>query len=437
MLNKEHNDLLTRVGRGTPTGDLFRRFWWPVITSERLGGADGSPKRMRVLGEDLIVFRDTEGKVGVLQAYCPHRRALLYWGRNEERGLRCAYHGWKFDVSGQCVDMPTEPPDSTYAARLATIGYPAEEKGGVIWVYLGPKDKIAALPDYEWMTVPAENRVVTSFIQESNYLQALEANIDTAHVSYLHSYLDADAGPQPPQFMEGYRRMVNGDRSPRLTVKQTEYGLLYGGRRSLPDGKYYWRMTHWLAPATTQLPSTDYGNGTIVVPMDDHSSMSFSLLWHKDKTIPQSTQSQRRGLVGDDQGTTFKLSDGYVIDHPRGFVHVDNDYLIDRAMEATKFIGTAGGTAAEDRAVTETMGPVPDTMGKISDRSEEHLGVSDVAIVAARRALIRMVKALQDGVEPELAQRGDLYHVRGADIVTEHEDFEGVLTDYGQQLVTA
>lgn len=437
MLSQAHNELLTRTGRGTPTGELFRRFWWPVITSERLGDADGSPKRMRVLGEDLVVFRDTGGKVGVLQAYCPHRRALLYWGRNEECGLRCAYHGWKFDVSGQCVDMPTEPPESTYVARLATIGYPAAEKGGLIWVYFGPKDKVAALPDYEWMTVPADNRVVTSFIQESNYLQSLEANVDTAHVSYLHSYLDADAGPQPPQFMKGYRRMVNGDRSPRLAVKQTDYGLLYGGRRSLPDGKYYWRMTHWLAPTTTQLPSTDYGNGNIVVPMDDYSSMTFSILWHKDRAIPQGTQSQRRGLVSDDQGPIFKLSDGFVIDHPRGFVHIDNDYLIDRTVEQIKFIGVAGGTAAEDRAVTETMGAVPGTMGKISDRSEEHLGVSDVAIVAARRALIRMVNALQDGVEPELARRGDLYHVRGADVVTEYQDFESVLADYGQQLVTA
>jgi phthalate 4,5-dioxygenase oxygenase subunit len=436
MLNHAHNELLTRIGRGTPAGELFRRFWWPVITSERLGDADGSPKRMRVLGEDLVVFRDTDGKVGVLKAYCPHRGALLYWGRNEECGIRCSYHGWKFDVSGQCVDMPTEPPESTYASRLATIGYPAEEKGGVIWVYLGPKEKVAALPDYEWMTVPAENRVVVSFIQESNYLQALEANIDTAHVSYLHSYLDADAGPQPVQFMKGYRRMVNGDRSPRLTVKQTDYGLLYGGRRSLPDGKYYWRMTHWLAPATTQLPSTDYGNGTIVVPMDDYSSMSFSILWHKDKAIPPSAQSQRRSRLGENQETTFKLSDGYVIDHPRGVVHVDNDYLIDRTVEQTKFIAVAGGTAAEDRAVTETMGALQGTMGKISDRSEEHLGVSDVAIIAARRGLIRMVQALQDGFEPQLAQRGDLYHVRGADIVTEHEDFESVLKDYGQQLAT-
>jgi phthalate 4,5-dioxygenase oxygenase subunit len=430
MLTQADNETLTRVGPGTPAGAFFRRFWMPVATSDSIGGPDGPQRRLRILGENLIAFRDSDGKVGILQAQCPHRRAQLFWGRNEEGGLRCAYHGWKFDVTGQCVDMPTEPPESKYKDRLKTIGYPAVERGGVVWVYMGPADKTPALPDYEWMNVPDDHRIAVTFIQESNYLQALEGDVDTAHVSYLHLYLDPESGPQPPQFVQGYRHFVGQDKSPRLTVKQTDYGFLYGGRRILDDGRYYWRITQWLAPTTTQLPATDLGSAKINVPIDDEYTLSLSVVWNPDAPIPRNDEDAKRRLGMDGESSTFQLATGHVIDHPRAQVHPDNDYLLDRSAQTRKFVGVAGGTAAEDRAVTETM-------GHILDRSEEHLGVSDIAVVALRRSLLRMIRGVQEGKDPLLASRGDLYHVRGADLLSEHADFEKVLEEHAADLITA
>ncbi|MFD1521435.1 Rieske 2Fe-2S domain-containing protein [Pseudonocardia yunnanensis] len=424
MLSTEDNALLTKVGRGTPVGNLYRRFWHPVVTAARLPEPDGAPLRVRILGENLILFRDTAGQVGALEALCPHRRTQLFWGRNEEGGLRCAYHGWKFDVSGQCVDMPTEPAESTYKDRLRTIGYPVVERGGFVWVYMGPRDKQPPLPGYEWMDLPADRRLSSSFLQESNYLQALEGDVDTAHVSYLHRFLDPETAPQPPQMVEGYRHFVIQDTAPRLSVKQTDYGFLYGGRRTLADGNYYWRITQWLAPAATQLPSAgQFGTAKINVPIDDENTMSFGVYYNPSRAL-------RKGEWYEPSVSTeaYRLSTGHLIDHPRGMTNLDNDYLIDREAEKNKFVGVKGGTGAEDRAVTESM-------GAIMDRSAEHLGVSDIAIVAMRRALLRMARDLENGIEPTLPARAELFNTRGLDVISEHADFQRLLEEQADALL--
>ncbi|BCB77884.1 Rieske 2Fe-2S domain-containing protein [Phytohabitans flavus] len=429
MLSREDNELLTRVGPGTPAGELFRRFWHPVTTSARLGGPDGPQLRVRVLGENLIVFRDTNGDVGVLQAFCPHRRANLFWGRNEEGGLRCAYHGWKFDVSGQCIDMPTEPPASNYKEKLKAIGYPAVDKGGFIWAYLGPREQMPPLPAYEWMDLPDTHRVNTSMLNECNYLQGLEGDVDTAHVSYLHLYFDPEKGPQPPQFHENYRQYVIQDKSPKLTVKQTPYGFLYGGRRTLEDGSYYWRLTPWVAPSASQLPTTEkYGHAKINVPIDDYNHMPFSVMWSREGALGSNSQSDYRRKKASAPVVPFKLNTGHVIDHTREASNLDNDFLLDRSKQTSKFVGVGGGTGAEDRCVTESMGP-------ILDRSEEHLGVSDIAIVAMRRALLRMIRDLRNGVEPALPHNSEAFHVRGMDIISQHADFEQLLAEHADYLL--
>jgi len=174
MLTAEQNALLTEVGPSTPLGRTFRRYWLPALLSEELLEPDGPPRRVRILGEDLIAFRDGDGVVGIVGAYCPHRRAPMFFGRNEEHGLRCVYHGWKFDRSGSCVDMPSEPADSLFKTKVGIDAYPAWEGGGMIWIYMGPAEKMPAYPDYEVVRAPETHRFVSKTFQECNYLQALE-----------------------------------------------------------------------------------------------------------------------------------------------------------------------------------------------------------------------------------------------------------------------
>src|SRR4051794_33699126 len=182
MLSKEDNELLTRVGPGTPTGELLRRYWQPALLAAELPEPDGAPLRVRLLGEDLVAFRDTSGQVGLLGAHCPHRGASLFFGRNEECGLRCVYHGWKFDVTGQCVDMPSEPPESNFKDKIHHIAYPCAERGGVIWAYLGPSSPVPPLPALEWINLPPEQRFQAKRMQYCNWVQALEGDIDQSHV---------------------------------------------------------------------------------------------------------------------------------------------------------------------------------------------------------------------------------------------------------------
>src|SRR5919204_5093292 len=193
MLSREDNERVTRVGPGTPMGNLMRRYWMPACLAEELPETDCPPVRVRLLGEDLVAFRDTQGRLGVLEELCPHRCASLFLGRNEECGLRCVYHGWKFDVDGQCVDMPNEPPEYEFKRRMRTRAYPVREWGGLIWAYLGPPGSMPELPQFEWAIVPDGHRYVSKRWQDSNYLQAVEGGIDSSHVSFLHSTVSGGA----------------------------------------------------------------------------------------------------------------------------------------------------------------------------------------------------------------------------------------------------
>jgi len=251
MLSAQDNALITQTSKGTPMGELFRRFWLPVLLPEELPEPDCPPIRIQVMGEYLVAFRDTNAPGGIVEAFCPHRRAPLFYGRNEECGLRCVYHGWKFDVTGQCVDMPSEPADSDFPSKVQIDAYPTREFGGVIWIYMGPPDKVPeSLPQLEWALVPSEQRRVTKNFQECNYLQALEGDIDTAHVSYLHS-----TKKRLPQNQGVVRDVGRIDKAPRLMVLNHDAGFAYGGRRTVPDGGYYWRVTQFLWPTYAFIPA--------------------------------------------------------------------------------------------------------------------------------------------------------------------------------------
>src|SRR5579864_4144457 len=194
MLKQAENELITRVGPGTPMGNFMREYWVPAMLSSEVPTPDADPVRILLLGEKLVAFRDTTGKVGLLANHCPHRGASLFFGRNEESGIRCVYHGWKFAADGTCVDMPNEPAESDFKHKVTATAYPTQEAGGVVWVYMGPAEKRPRLPRPEWTLVPPEQRIVTRYIQENNWVQGLEGGIDSSHVSFLHSTVSSHKG---------------------------------------------------------------------------------------------------------------------------------------------------------------------------------------------------------------------------------------------------
>ena len=213
MLRSEDNERITRIGPATPAGEFMRRYWQPFLLSRELGEPDGAPVRVRLLGEDLIVFRDSDGAIGLVDAFCPHRRAPMFFGRNEECGLGCVYHGWKFDRHGDCVDMPSEPAGTPLQAKVRIKAYPCVERGGIVWAYMGPRDKQPAPPDYEWLRAPESHMFVSRTHESCNWLQALEGGLDTAHSSFAHN--NDIANRNMPR---------NLDTAPRLDIDPTDYG---------------------------------------------------------------------------------------------------------------------------------------------------------------------------------------------------------------------
>ena len=403
MLTHEDNERLTRVGPGTPGGELFRSYWLPVLMAEELPEPDCPPVRVRLLGENLVAFRDTEGNLGLLNAYCPHRNANLFWGRNEECGLRCVYHGWKFDVAGNCVDMPNEPADSVFKEKIQQRAYRLQEAGGVLWAYMGPAAREPELPQLEWMRVPAAHRYVTKRFQRCNYLQNVEGEVDSSHVSFLHSRMQ---GANPAGLgLAAYNFM---DRSPVFVVQETDYGMLVGARRNAGDDSYYWRITQFLMPTYTMIPA-EPGNTisfTSATPVDDVTMIGFTVTWHPDRPLNQQEIAQVESWTG---------IHTEVDEHYQPLRNMDNDYLIDRALQRTENYTGIRGIREQDLAVQE------DQTGPISDRSLEHLGTSDLGIIAMRRRLLRTIEQIEAGAQPHEAAHGASYRVRSAAIVLPRE----------------
>ncbi len=383
MITREDNERLVRVGSGKPAGELFRRYWMPACLSTELPEPDCPPVRVRLLAEDLVAFRDTAGKVGLLQAFCPHRRAPLFFGRNEEHGLRCVYHGWKFDVAGKCVDIPSEPVAGPMKATVSVQSYPTHEKAGIVWAYLGPKEAMPAPPDYEWMRAPATHCYVSKTYEACNYLQALEGGLDTAHSSYLHNIKLGDT-----------QQLRQRDRAPRLEVERTDYGYYYVSTRQAGADGAYVRLYHYVLPFQQMrggLNGIGRGNdvpkldGHLWVPIDDEQTNVYNWGYSADPAVPFSAELAEAFEHGSGRGKddlipgTFKLKR-----------NPSNDYLIDRQAQKTQTFTGIDGINTQDFAIQEGMGP-------IVDRSQEYLGSTDRAIVTLRNILLEAMAKVERG----------------------------------------
>ena len=409
MLSREENSLLTQTGSETPAGKYFRRFWLPVLLSAEVPAWDSPPVRVKLLGEALVAFRETDGRVGLIDEFCPHRRASLFWGRKEENGLRCVYHGWKFDVNGTCVDMPNEPREHGFENRVRTTAYPTCEYGGLIWAYLGPREQQPQLPKMEWARVPENHRYISKRLQETNYLQAIEGGIDSSHSNFLHSSVDAFL--QTDAYMEAVKHSGTlrakyhpRDKAPWFTVKKTEYGLVIAVRRNAEEDTYYWRLTQFLLPSYTIIPSEEglSLHGHCWVPRDDETCWVWTMSWNPDAPLSEEEWESIRN-------ETFVHAKVDPITF-RPVRNMANDYLVDRQQQRTATMTGIHGFAAQDQAIQESMGTVV-------DRTREHLGTSDTAIIAARRRLLQEIRGLADGCEPFAAHNGDTYWVRSASLL--------------------
>jgi phenylpropionate dioxygenase-like ring-hydroxylating dioxygenase large terminal subunit len=394
MISRDEQELLTRIGPGTIMGDLMRQYWIPALLSSELV-AGGRVKRVRLLGEDLIAFRNPAGQVGLVGEFCSHRGASLYFGRNEARGLRCVYHGWQFGCDGQCVDMPNEPPESNFQDKVRHPAYPCAERGGVIWTYMGAVSPPPAVPDLEWALVPDEHRFVSKFYQECNYLQGLEGGIDPAHISFLHGVVDAvdDAMRRDlDRAAAGFALAAQLERAPHLEVVDTDYGVLIAAQRDAGAGKYYWRITQFHMPFHT-LPPTDPTPDPIMhthvwVPVDDEHLVNWCVSWHPTRAL---TVAEREAMHA---GASIHVMDyARATDDAYGDIRPSanktNDYLIDwDAHQMRKFFGVPG-VGAQDKAITESQRP-------IFDRTRERLGKADIGIIRIRKLLKDAATALRD-----------------------------------------
>jgi nitrite reductase/ring-hydroxylating ferredoxin subunit len=400
MLSQQDNERLTRVGPGTPMGNLFRRYWIPALLSEELLEADGPPVRVRLLGEDLVAFRDTEGVVGIVSAYCPHRRAPMFFGRNEECGLRCVYHGWKFDRNGVCVDMPSEPPDSLFKTKVTIDAYPTWEGGGMVWIYMGLRELQPAPPDHELVRAPANHRHVSKMFEDCNYLQALEGGIDPTHATILHNIKLGDRS-----FLNKYDELVAA-----LDIETTDYGLTYAGIRSHPDFDWI-RVYHLIMPSfhmrgsvaglfnkPGQIPTI---NGHIWVPIDDYRSWVFSFTYSADPSQPISQEHVLEQETRLGRGTN--TGPGYMPIRNRS-----NDYLIDRQLQKTESMTGIGGVNTQDYALQEGM-------GAIVDRTKEHVGTTDRAIILLRKVLLDALNTMEQGGTPPAVDPSSYRCVRAVD----------------------
>lgn len=381
MLSVADNEMLTRTGRGTPMGELFRRFWIPALLSSELPKRGGPAIKVGLLGEKLVAFRNGDGTVGLMEARCPHRHASLYWARNENDGLRCVYHGWKFAPDGQCLDMPAEPPDSTFKNRVRAVAYPTHEAGGIVWAYMGPAEQKPEFPEHDWTLLPDDHYYVTKRHQRCNWFQNVEGELDTAHVQFLHRRLGENHD-------FAIQRSFDSAEHPEYTIAETPVGMLAVAERGYPDGGAYWRITPFIMPAYTIVPAKpeDRYTFTAAIPIDDENMWGFTVTWtpHRPMTAEE-LEEDRSGMIL------------HVDVDPLTFVPVanmDNDYLRDFDMMANENFTGVAGVRNQDLPVQE------DQDGPICERNSEHLGTTDRAIVAARRLVLRTAKALAAGEEP-------------------------------------
>ncbi len=376
-------DQLVYTAPGTAMGTLLRRYWVPALMVSEIAEPDGPQVRVQLLGEKLLAFRDSQGRVGVIDEFCSHRGVSLYFGRNEECGIRCAYHGLKFDVNGNCVEVPSAP---QVAPRMKIKAYPSVERAGMVWIYMGPPEQQPPPPDLEWCGLPAENVYVSKRLQECNWLQAMEGGIDTAHVSYTHRYeVDID----PMHRGTKANDYIKADGNVVFEIEKTPAGLTLFGRRNGEPDSYYWRITQWLFPWFTLIPPFGHHalGGHVWVPIDDHSCWAWSINYHPDRALNDEELAQMRAGAG--IHVAYEAGGSW-----RPLANRSNDYLLDRrAQRENRSYSGVAGISVQDASLQESMGTV-------QDRTTEKLLPTDRGIVMARRMLLDAVQALPQGTTP-------------------------------------
>ena len=412
-MNKEMSEVLVRVGPDTPMGRLMRRYWVPILSSWEIPEPDCPQVRVKILGEKLLAYRDSQGRAALIDEFCAHRGVSLFFGRNEENGIRCSYHGWKFDLNGQCVELPSVP---DLAPKMRIKAYPCIERGGLVWAYMGPPDKQPAPPELEWCAIPESHRYVSKRLQECSWLQAMEGGIDTTHASWVHRYeLDRD-----PMHREAKaNKYIKADRNAVFDVHEMPHGLSIYGRRNGEADSYYWRVTQYMFPWYTLIPP--FGphplGGHVWVPIDDENCWAWSINFYPDKPLSH----EERSDLEDGQGIHVKYEQGSF----RPTANKDNDYLIDRLAqkELRSFSGVAG-FSVQDASLQESMGP-------IQNHEIEHLVATDKPIAMARRMLFNAALNLSQGIEPPALEASAL-RVRAASVLLERS---ASVTDWAKDVL--
>lgn len=383
MLTKEENDLVTQTNPGTPGGAFMRRYWHPVALSAELPPG-GAPIARRILGEDLVLFRDESGRVGLLGLLCAHRCTDLSYGRVENGGLRCLYHGWLYDVAGRVLEMPAEPPESTYKDKVRHTAYPCVERGDLIFAYFGT-DAPPELPNYEFFDYPSEHRIYARSFLNCNWLQSMEGEMDPAHLSYLHVPIGKVDTRPVPGGTQPADQLYKVDTAPKLEVERTPYGMRNFSVRRAGPGKRYLRITNFILPDMATIIGNEgrIGEGYGIhwhVPVDDQHHLRIDCAFNRVR--PPNKEFSDRTMAGEIR------PDGYLVRN------ASNRYLQDREeMKTATFSGMGPYFPAHDAFATETAGPV-------HDRTREHLATSDVCITTARRILIEAIRGVQRGEDP-------------------------------------
>ncbi len=404
MLSARDNAYLNSSEPDTPMGNYLRCHWHPVALSEEVAKPDCAPIRLKVMGEDLLLFRDSKGKTGLIEPFCAHRGADLFFGRNEECGIRCIYHGWKYDIHGNCIDMPNVPKDAAYHGKIKIKAYPTQEFADMVWAYMGPPDiQPFEVPQLEAGLVPPSHRYVTKRLVECNWTHSMEGALDTAHFSFLHMPAPAFRKDDSSNIAadESRIRWLRNDPAPRFKIIDHEVGFLIGGARNADPGDHYWRLTQYMLPTHSITPSampneTYYGYSW--VPIDDYSCWMYVYAWHPDQAI---SDEERKKYIKGGYGQFAELGPGYVPLRNRS-----NSYLMSR--EEQKNISFTGirGIAEQDQMAQESQ-------GYMIDRTKENLSPTDVGIIRFRKLLLQEAKAFAAGKNPDSPNKAKDYCVRG------------------------
>ena len=404
MLSASDNAIFVNSNPDTPMGNYLRCYWHPIALSEEIAQPDSPPIRVKIMGEDLLLFRNSDGKTGLIEPFCAHRGADLFFGRNEECGIRCIYHGWKYDIHGNCIDMPNVPKDAAYHGKIKIKSYPTQEYADMVWAYLGkPSEEPKLLPQLEVGLVPRNHRFVTKRLVECNWTHSMEGALDTAHFSFLHMPAPNYQKDDSTNIAADEKRIhwLRNDPAPRFQVIEHKVGFLIGGARNADPGDHYWRLTQFMLPTHSITPSA-MPNETLYgytwTPIDDMHCWMYVYAWHPDRPIPE---EERQKYIQGGYGQFAELGPGYVPVRNRS-----NHYLISRHDQKTVSFTGVKGIAEQDQMAQESQ-------GYIVDRTKENLTPTDVGIVRFRKLLLQEVKNYTNGLAPSAPHLEAEYCLRG------------------------